>query len=66
MTKNAESQHWTKYIDVQYHYIRELVNERKLTIEWIPGSKILADEMTKTLPTETFRKYQALLVMAVE
>ena len=44
LTKNAESQHRTKHIDVQHHYIRELVNERELTIEWIPGSKMLADE----------------------
>lgn len=33
LTKNVESQYWTKYIKVQYHYIRELVNEKKLTIE---------------------------------
>lgn len=33
LMKNAESQHWTKYIDVQHHYIRELVNKRELTIE---------------------------------
>ena len=38
LTKNAESQHRTKHIDFQHHYIRELVNERELTIEWIQGS----------------------------
>ena len=66
LTKNVESQHRTKHIDVQHHYIRELVNERELTIEWIPGSKMLADGMTKVLPTETFKKHRALLGMAVE
>ena len=66
LTKNTESQHRTKHIDVQHHYIRELVNEREFTIEWIPGSKMLADEMIKALPTETFRKHQVLLGMAVE
>ena len=66
LTKNAESQHRTKHIDVQYHYIRELVNKRELTIEWIPESKMLADGMTKALPTETFRKHRALLGMAVK
>ena len=66
LTKNAESQHRTKHIDVQHHYIRELVNERELTIKWIPGSKMLADEMIKALPAETFRKHQALLGMAIE
>ena len=57
LTKNAESQHRTKHIDVQHHYIRELVNERELIIKWIPGSKMLADGMTKALPTKTFRKH---------
>ena len=33
LTKNAESQHRTKHINVQHHYIRELVNKRELTIE---------------------------------
>ena len=66
LTKNAENQHRIKHIDVQHHYIRELFNKRELTIEWIPGSKMLADGMTKALPTETFRKHRALLGMAVE
>ena len=33
LIKNTESQHRTKHIDVQHHYIRELVNKRELTIE---------------------------------
>ncbi len=33
LTKNAESQHRTKHIDVQYHYIKELVNKGELTVK---------------------------------
>ena len=33
LTKNVESQHQIKHIDVQHHYIRKLFNERKLTIK---------------------------------
>ena len=33
LTKNAESQYQTKHINVQHHYIRELVNEEELTIK---------------------------------
>lgn len=57
LTKNAESQHRTKHIDVQHHYIRELVNKKELTVKWVPGSEMLADGMTKGLPTETIRKH---------
>ncbi len=66
LTKNAESQRRTKHIDVQHHYIRELIEEGELTVSWIPGSQMLADEMTKALPTEPFRKHRALLGMAIE
>lgn len=33
LIKNTESQHQTKYIDIQYHYIKELINEKKLIIK---------------------------------
>lgn len=33
VTKNAESQHCTKHIDIQHHYIRKLVSERELTVK---------------------------------
>ena len=66
LTKNAESQYRTKHIDVQHHYIKQLVNERELTIKWIPRSKILRNGMTKALLAEMFRKYQALLEMTIK
>ena len=66
LTKNAESQHRMKHIDVQHHYVRELVNEGELTVKWIPSSEMLADGMTNALSTETFRKHRALLGMTVE
>lgn len=65
LTQNVESQYWIKHIDVQYHYIRELVNEKKLIVRWVPSSEILADGMTKELQTKTFRKHQALLGMTI-
>lgn len=33
LTKNAESQHQTKHIDVQHYYIKKLVNKKELTIK---------------------------------
>lgn len=61
LTKNAEGQHQTKHIDVQHHYIRELIDKKELTLIWVSNSEIIADGMTKTLPTETFQKHQAQL-----
>ena len=61
LTKNTESQHRTKYIDVQHHYIRERIDENELIVVWVSSSEMLADGMTKVLPTETFRKHRAQL-----
>lgn len=57
LIKNTKSYHQTKYIDIQYQDIRELINEKDLSIKQICSSKILADEMIKALLTETFCKY---------
>lgn len=34
LIKNVESQYQIKHIDVQYYYIRELVNEKELIVVW--------------------------------
>lgn len=65
LTKNMESQYQTKHIKVQHYYIRELVNKKEPTIKWILGSKMLADKMTKTLPTMTFRNNWVLLGLTI-
>ncbi len=66
LTKNTESQYQTKYINVQHHYIRELVHKKEFTVKWVPNSEMFANGMIKKLSNETFRKHQALLKMAIE
>lgn len=66
LTRNVESQYRTKHIDVQHHYIRELVNKEEFTVKWILSFDILTDKMTKVLSIEIFQKYWALLEMTVE
>lgn len=66
LTKNAKNQHQTKYNDVPHYFIKKLVNKRELTIKQISESRMLADGMTKALSNKTFKRYQALLRIAVE
>lgn len=61
LTKNTESQARTKHIDVQHHYIRELVADKEVTIEWICSASMLADSFTKSLNIDTFRCHRNLL-----
>lgn len=59
--KNVESQSKLKHIDMQYHYIFELITNKEIEISWISSSSILADGFTKVLSINKFRYYQDLL-----
>ena len=46
----------TKHIEVRYHYIRQLVAYRKITISYLPTEEMLADILTKPLPITAFKR----------
>jgi hypothetical protein len=49
LAKNPLYHHRTKHIDIQYHFIRELVKDRITNLVFIPTDKQLADGLTKPL-----------------
>lgn len=57
LTKNAKCQHEMKYIDMQYHYIKELIIKKKLSIKWVNSFKMPANEMIKALLSKIFQKH---------
>ena len=65
LTKNAESQSRTKHIDVQHHYIRELVTDGELVVKWVCSANMLADGFTKALTVDNFRRHQSLLGLSI-
>ena len=56
LVKNTEFYTCIKHIDVQYHYIRELISESELKIDWISIKKMWADEFIKTLSHNSFEQ----------
>ncbi len=49
--KNADMFHArTKHIDIRYHFIRELCDEKKLELEYCPTNEMAANLLTKPLP----------------
>jgi hypothetical protein len=36
----------TKHIDIRYHFIREVVNSKAVTLEYCPTTDLLADVLT--------------------
>lgn len=60
-TKNPEAQSRTKHIDVQHHYLRELINAKELIVAWVPSARMLADGFTKALTIDAFKRHRSLL-----
>lgn len=57
MTKNDEFHKQTKYINIQHHFIRELVEQNKIFIDYINMKNMLADNFTKALGKPEFENH---------
>ena len=49
LANNPEYHARTKHIDIQYHFIRECVQDGKIDLQYCPTEDMLADGMTKAL-----------------
>ncbi len=48
----------TKHIDIRYHFIREVVKSKAVTLEYCPTTDMLADILTKfSIPTALHLKH---------
>ena len=50
-----------KYIDIKYYYIRQLVEDKEVDIQYIPIAVIVADILIKPLTTKVFEEGRRLL-----
>lgn len=51
--KNRKSSNLSKHIDVKFHFIKQLVTEKKLNLTYVPTNDNIADLLTKPLgPTK--------------
>ena len=58
LAKNPRFHNRTKHIDVSFHYMKEQVNPKTVSVKYCPTNLMLADIMTKGLSRnvlETFR-----------
>ena len=63
---NPEYHARTKHIDIQYHFIRELVAAEKVYLKYCPSTDMIADIMTKALPRTTHDKLTMAMGMVGE
>ena len=63
LAKNPIFHCQSKHIDVRFHFLRELVNEKVVEIVFCKTEDQVADIFTKALKKETFLKLRRLLGM---
>jgi hypothetical protein len=54
LAKNPAYHSKKKHIDVQYHFVRDMVEEKKVLLEKVNTLKNVADSLTKSVSIENF------------
>ena len=52
--QGKENFHRVKHLSVKYHYVRELLKERVIAVEYLSTIEMIADVLTKQLVNEQF------------
>ena len=61
MSQNPVSHKRAKHIDLDYHFVRELVTSGKLYTKFVPTKLQVADIFTKSLPRTQFESFRDML-----
>jgi hypothetical protein len=56
LSKNHVFHKKTKHIDTRYHFIRELVNNKEICLEFCRSKEQVTDIFTKSLARDAFQK----------
>ena len=57
LIKNAHLNEQSKHIDVAYHHVRDLQQRDRINIGYVPSEEMVADGLTKPLPTVPFQRF---------
>ena len=58
LEKNHSLKQRTKHIEIKLHFIKELVQQGRLSVKYCPTSEMTADILTKPLSAATFEKHR--------
>jgi len=56
ITRNPEFHDHTKHINVCYYFLRQVVEDKSIKLEYIPTGDQVADALTKGLPPASYSK----------
>jgi hypothetical protein len=51
----------TKHIEMRWHWIREMMNRKKIILRYLFISEMIADGLIKSLPASAFSKFRTML-----
>jgi ribosomal protein L7Ae-like RNA K-turn-binding protein len=57
MAENTSSSSRTRHIDTRWHFVRELVEDKKIEIVFVRTDENVADVFTKNVPGEVFKTH---------
>ena len=58
---NPVQERRSKHIDIRYHYVRQLIIEKKIELFFVEGAENPADLFTKNLGVQKFSKFREQL-----
>ena len=62
MAENPLSSARSKHIDVRFHFVRELLHEKKIGIQFVASEEQHADIMTNSLAATPFKSHRRFLL----
>ena len=63
ISKNPLMHAKTKHITIKYHYVRELVEDKEVKMEYVKTKEQIVDIFTKPLPKDAFDHLRGKLVV---
>ena len=65
MVSNPVQERRIKHIDIRYHYVREVIQQRQVELFFISGAENPADMFTKNLGRSKFTQFRSTLGLEI-
>ena len=64
LAENPEFHRRTKHIDIRYHWVRDAIHRKLITVEYVSTREQAADGLTKALTVKAFQEFKKMVGMA--
>ena len=64
LAENPEFHRRSKHIDIRYHWIRDAIAQKQITVDYVSTQEQAADGLTKALSVKAFQEFKGMIGMA--